>query len=436
MPRVLIVRGHQVTPWELAPWRELPERFEVSYLLTGSNRFAAPDGLRAVRVRALRDLLPPGPLGEVGALALGDRYISARESFASADVVHAEELSYWFAAEAARHKRRHGFALVQTVWETLPLLDAYRNRHARRHREFVLAQTDLFLAATARAANALRLEGVGDERIVVCPPGVDVARFAAAATPARAGSDEVATGAPVGARPREVAAGATGAPVVAAAAASGHAAPAAGARAAPVQHTIVSPGRLAWEKGHHDVLRALAALHRGIVTAPDGHAVASRLLIVGTGPEQERLRAHARELGIGDAVEIAGVPYERMPAVFAGASAMVLASLSSASGAYHPLGTPHAFWEEQFGMVLAEAMAAGLAIVASTSGAIPEVLAGAPVDLLAPGDWLGIARALAAGPLARAPGARVDYPQELVQRYSTGAAAQRLAAAYDRVLGA
>jgi glycosyltransferase involved in cell wall biosynthesis len=418
VPRVLIVRGHQVTPWELAPWRELPERFEVSYLLTGSNRFAAPDGLRAVRVRALRDLLPPGPLGEAGAQALGDRYISARESFASADVVHAEELSYWFAAEAARHKRRHGFALVQTVWETLPLLDAYRNRHARRHRELVLAQTDLFLAATARAANALRLEGVGDERIVVCPPGVDVARFAAAATPAGAGSDEVATGAPADA----------------VAAASGHAAPAAGARAAPAQHTIVSPGRLAWEKGHHDVLRALAALHRGIVTAPDGQTVAPRLLIVGTGPEQERLRAHAHELGIGGAVEVAGVPYERMPAVFAGASAMVLASLSSASGAYHPLGTPHAFWEEQFGMVLAEAMAAGLAIVASTSGAIPEVLAGAPADLLAPGDWLGIARALAAGPLARAPGARVDYPQELVQRYSTGAAAQRLAAAYDRLL--
>jgi glycosyltransferase involved in cell wall biosynthesis len=418
VPRVLIVRGHQVTPWELAPWRELPERFEVSYLLTGSNRFAVPDGLRAVRVRALRDLLPPGPLGEVGALALGDRYISAHESFSSADVVHAEELSYWFAAEAARHKRRHGFALVQTVWETLPLLDAYRNRHARRHRELVLAQTDLFLAATARAANALRLEGVGDERIVVCPPGVDVARFAAAATPAGAGSDEVATGAPADA----------------VAAASGHAAPAAWARAAPAQHTVVSPGRLAWEKGHHDVLRALAALHRGIVTAPDGHALAPRLLIVGTGPEQERLRAHARELGIGDAVEIAGVSYERMPAVFAGASAMVLASLSSASGAYHPLGTPHAFWEEQFGMVLAEAMAAGLAIVASTSGAIPEVLAGAPADLVAPGDWLGIARALAAGPLARAPGARVDYPQELVRRYSTGAAAQRLAAAYDRVL--
>ena len=65
MPRVLIVRGHQATPWELRPWQELPERFEVAFLLTGSNRFDTPPGLQAERVRALRDLLPGGALGDV-----------------------------------------------------------------------------------------------------------------------------------------------------------------------------------------------------------------------------------------------------------------------------------------------------------------------------------------------------------------------------------
>jgi glycosyltransferase involved in cell wall biosynthesis len=123
-----------------------------------------------------------------------------------------------------------------------------------------------------------------------------------------------------------------------------------------------------------------------------------------------------------------------MPAVFAGASAMVLASQSSAGAAYHPFDVPHAFWEEQFGFVLIEAMAAGLAIVATTNGAIPEVLADAPVDLVAPGDWIEIARALAAGPLSRSPGTRVAYPTEMTRRFSTTAAAERLAAAYDRLL--
>jgi glycosyltransferase involved in cell wall biosynthesis len=388
VPRILIVRGHLVTPWELRPWQELPERFEVSYLLTGSNRFSPPETLRGIPVRALRDRLPSGPLGEIAAGVLGDRYLSGEDAFASADIVHAEELSFWFSAEAAKRKPDNSFKLVQTVWETLPHMVTYRNRHARRYREPVLSETDLFLPATERAAQALRLEGVEERRIVVCPPGVDVDRFAAkAASP-------------------------------------------------PAEHTIVSPGRLVWEKGHHDVLRAVAALHRGIVKLPDGGVARPRLQIVGAGPEERRLREHAAELGLAEVVAIGGVPYEDMPGVFTRASAMVLASQSSATAAYHPFDVPRAFWEEQFGMVLAEAMAAGLAIVTTTNGAIPEVLSGAPADLVAPGDWLGIANALAAGPLTRPPGTRIAYPRELVDRYSTTAAADRLAAAYDMLLAA
>jgi len=384
MTRVLIVRGHLVTPWELRPWLELPDRFEVSYLLTGSNRYPAPERLQRREVRALRDLLPGGPLGELAAGVLGDRYLSAEQAFAQADIVHAEELSFWFAAEAARRKPAHGFRLVQTIWETLPHMAAYRNRHARRNRAVVLAETDLFLPTTERAAQALRLEGVPEERIRLCAPGIDTRRFAPSAE-----------------------------------------------AVAPAEHTILSPGRLVWEKGHHDVLRAIAALHRGMVRLPDGGIARPRLLIVGSGPEQARLREHAAELGLAEHVSFRSVPYEEMPAVFAGASAMVLASLSSASAAYHPFDVPRAFWEEQFGLVLAEAMAAGLAIVASDSGAIPEVLAGAPVDLISPGDWMGIATALANGALARPPAQRVEYPSAIVEHYSTQAAAERLAAAYD-----
>lgn len=366
---------------------ELPKRFEVTLLLTRSNRFAYEGGLRKVKTRTLRDMLPRGITGDVAALAIGDRYLDLEAQLAAADIVHGEELSYWFAGQAAKQRGSHDFRLVQTVWETLPLLNAYRNRHARQTRELVLKQTDLFLPTTERAAQALQLEGVAPERMLVCPPGIDTARFGGQ-TP----------------------------------------------YAPPTEHTIVSPARLVWEKGHQDVLRALAALHRGMVRLPDGQVAKPRLMIVGSGPEGKRLRDHAIELGIGDAVEIGGVPYDEMPSVFARASVMVLASHASATAAYHPFDIPHAFWEEQFGLVLAEAMAAGLSIVTTTSGAIPEVTAGAPVDLVAPGDWIGIAEALAAGPLCRPSAARVQYPPELVERYSTSSAAQRLAVAYDRVL--
>ena len=84
-------------------------------------------------------------------------------------------------------------------------------------------------------------------------------------------------------------------------------------------------------------------------------------------------------------------------------------------------------------MVLAEAMASGLDIVATRSGAIPEVLDGHGT-LVDPGDYGQMARVLAEGALARPAGERVAYPAELVANYSAGAAASRLAGAYDRVL--
>jgi glycosyltransferase involved in cell wall biosynthesis len=223
------------------------------------------------------------------------------------------------------------------------------------------------------------LEGVEEARIRVCPPGIDLQRF--------------------GRRAERV----------------------------PDEHVIVSPGRLVWEKGHQDVLRAVAVLAR------DG--LRPRVRIVGRGPEARRLRGYASELGIGDQVEIGSVAYDEMPDVFASASCMVLASLPQATAQLHPFDVPRAFWEEQFGMVLAESMAAGLDILASESGAIPEVLDGHGT-LFASGDWPRLARLLRSGPLAREPGARVEYPQALVERYSTRAAAERLAAAYEGLTSA
>jgi glycosyltransferase involved in cell wall biosynthesis len=375
--RVIIVRGHQVTPWELRPWERLPNRFSVACLETERNMFDAGGlALERIPVATLRDKLPRGRLFDIATGLARDRYLGLERALQDATIVHAEELAYWFAADAARLRDKLGFRLVQTVWETLPMLDAYRNREARANRRRVLDATDLFLPATERARDALLLEGVSEDRIEVCPPGIDTERF--------------------------------GAPAATAAA----------------EHVVLSPGRLVWEKGHHDVLRAVALLA--------ARGLRPRVRIVGSGPEEGRLRAYADQLGIGARVEIGPLGYDEMPAAFAAASCMVLASLPSATAQLHPFDVPRAFWEEQFGMVLAEGMAAGLDILASASGAIPEVLQGQGT-LFAPGDWPHLARLLEEGPLSRPPGERVPYPLELVERYSTGAMAARLAAAYDRL---
>ena len=84
-------------------------------------------------------------------------------------------------------------------------------------------------------------------------------------------------------------------------------------------------------------------------------------------------------------------------------------------------------------MVLAESLAAGVPVIAAASGAIPEVV-GADATLFRPGDWMGLARALAAGPLAPAPGPRAEPDPARAYRYSTTAAAERLAAVYAELL--
>lgn len=373
-PRVVIVRGVQVNPWDLRPLEDLADEFDISYLLPAGNLYELGliKRLRAIRVRVASDFVPVDRASKLVAGVPLNRYLDFARHVAEADIVHAAELAAWHSTQSARFKDRLGYRLVTTVWETIPFLDTYRVPPVRAPRRRMLAQADLFLAATERARNALLLEGAPPDRIVLSGPGIDLDRFRVERAPTEA-----------------------------------------------AEHLLVAPGRLVWEKGHQDVLRALAALRRGLV---DGVAKEPRLVIVGGGPDRSKLRAFADELGVSDLVELRGaVSYEEMPKLYSRASAMVLASLITRR------------WEEQFGMVLAEARAAGLRIVASAAGAIPEV-AGPEALLFAPGDWLGLARRLLEGPLAAAPGERVPYPSESLESYSSDAAAARLRAAYRRVL--
>ena len=363
-PRVVVLRGHHANIGELRPWERLRDRFEIE-VVTTARADQRLEGLDVpwTTARTRRARLPRGRLGTLATHLIGDAYLDTEALVRGAAIVHTAELGPWFAAQPARLRREHGFRLVTTVWETIPFRSTFRTARAAANRRALLAEADLFLPTTERARRCLLLEGADDQRIQVVEPGIDVDRFAAGSAP------------PSG------------------------------------DHLIVSPGRLVWEKGHYDVIRALATV--------DARA---RLLIVGTGPERDRLLRYADDLGLADRVEIRPVPYDEMPSVFAGASCVVLASL------------PTRTWEEQFGLVLAEALAAGAPVIASSSGAIPEVLDGSGAPLFTPGDWLGLARLLEAGPLAGSPAERVAYPAEVVQRYSTQAAAERLASAYDRVL--
>lgn len=376
-PQVVVLRGHLANPWDLRPWQDIAHSFDVTCLVARSNLYDLSGlALPQCRVRMVSDILPPGRLRNFAARTPVNRYLPLARHLDGAGIVHSVELSPWFSFQAAELKARLGFKLVLTVWETIPFLETYRDPLTRRHRRAVMAATDLFLAATERARQGLLLEGVPSSKIEVSPPGIDLDAFV---------TDRA------------------------------HA-------PALHEHVILSPGRLVWEKGHQDVLRALAALRLGIVDAPSASVSATRIVIVGVGAERVRLEGLASELGISHVVDFRSVAnYDEMPAVYAGASCVVLASL------------PTRRWEEQFGMVLVEAMAAGIPVIASDCGAIPEVLHGTARHF-APGDWMGLAAQLAEHLLVKAPDTRIDYSGDSLNRYSRTAAAARLVSAYERVL--
>lgn len=131
-------------------------------------------------------------------------------------------------------------------------------------------------------------------------------------------------------------------------------------------------GRLAAEKGLYELLQALAlARSRG---------AKARLVIAGSGPEEGQLRHRVRELELVDDVSFVGPAFgERKVKFLAAADALVLASYSE--------GLPYA---------VLEAMAAGVPVIATPVGAIPDVVVGdVHGKLVPPRDADAIAEAIA-----------------------------------------
>lgn len=137
-------------------------------------------------------------------------------------------------------------------------------------------------------------------------------------------------------------------------------------------------GRLVEQKDHATLLRAFARVSE---TQPE-----ARLAILGAGPLEAETRARAASLGVADAVTLPG-------------RTEIRDWLERADVFVH---TPR--WEG-FGIVLLEAMLAGLPIVATRVSAVPEVVADRETGaLVEAGDDEGVARelgALLAGPELR-----------------------------------
>jgi glycosyltransferase involved in cell wall biosynthesis len=123
---------------------------------------------------------------------------------------------------------------------------------------------------------------------------------------------------------------------------------------------ILTIGRLSREKGHADLLRALAQMgtpHRDW-----------KMVLVGIGPEREALETLADSLGLGKRIVFAGF-HADVSSFYAIADLFVLPSRSEGSS-----------------NVLLEAMMAGVPIVATSAGGNPEIVLNEQTGLLTPVD--------------------------------------------------
>jgi glycosyltransferase involved in cell wall biosynthesis len=122
--------------------------------------------------------------------------------------------------------------------------------------------------------------------------------------------------------------------------------------------------------------------HKGVSVLIDAVAGESSwtVRIVGDGPSAGALQAQASALG--DRVSFVGFASgEQLSDLYRSFDVVVVPSLSTAG------------WTEQFCRVAVEAMASGVPVIASDSGALPEVVGNAGI-LVPPGDPEALRRAL------------------------------------------
>jgi glycosyltransferase involved in cell wall biosynthesis len=167
--------------------------------------------------------------------------------------------------------------------------------------------------------------------------------------------------------------------------------------------TVGFAGRLVPKKGVDVLLRAMAQV---IATLPE-----ARLLLAGDGPERPELEHLIAALGLQPYVSLLGHrPRQELETLLAGTWVQVVPSL----------------WEEPFGLVTAEAMMRGTAVVASRSGGLTELVRDGETGFSVPaGDPDALAGALR----------RILYNRELAERMGKAGRARATAEfSEDRVV--
>lgn len=238
------------------------------------------------------------------------------------DVVHAHA-AHAVALAALATAGRDGPPLVVTRRMDVPL-------RANAGTRWKYGRARAVIAISRAAMEALETSGVPRERIHLVPSGVDLRREVQPAGPEVLACLGIPPGAPL----------------------------------------VVQVGQLAGDKDPVTFVRGMAAARARV---PDAHG-----LLVGDGPLRSQVEQAIAELGLTDAVRLAGYRADA-DALLAAADVVTLTSR-----------------REGLGSVLLDALAFGRPVVATAAGGIPDAVADGETGLLVPpGDWQALGAAIA-----------------------------------------
>lgn len=316
--RIAIVRGDFANHWEIQNFLPLAKKHELT-LFTGLNPISGQTDLPGIKVVRL-----PSPVdlnfGRINRWRMGilnriftDGHVlfDLENRLSGFDIAHCAETYYSYTQQCLEAKKRGLVkAVVSTVWENIP----FNNEGIRGRKAFkkrAFLEMDKFLAVTKQAKEALVAEGCFSGKITVLRPGVDLKVF----------------------RPQRI----------------------------KVYKNIrragglkpLFAGRLVAEKGIWELVRVFGRISKSV---PD-----LQLVVVGNGPLREKVEEYCRTLDLS-VTFLGQVAYEDMPKIYSLADIFV-----------HPVVGSDT-WQEQYGMVLVEAMACGVPVVAVDNGAVAEVV--------------------------------------------------------------
>lgn len=335
--KIAVVRGPSLNKFEMQYYEPLARKYDiVCFSSTKPVYDIAGVDLPIVRLPCLGQVFGfiPGAIKLLNNL-FGDPQglIGLEGKLSGFDVVHTAETYSYYTHQALLAKSKGRVKrVVATISENIPFLQEEQDK-VRRLKSYARRNLDHFLAISNYSKRSLMIEGLPEEKISVVPHGLDCQIFSPGEKDRKlAESLGIDLSLPV----------------------------------------ILSVGRLVWEKGMECLFLAGAKLLQ--------ERVDFQILIVGQGPQKEYLKFLVKRIGVPEKQVIftPSFPYEEMPKIYRLADIFVLASIP----------TPE--WQEQFGMVLIEAMACGIPVVSTSSGAIKETIGNAGV-LVLPSDYLALA---------------------------------------------